>query len=355
MSTKKRASGKKGNNRAIRGWLLIGGTAIVGGLMVVVSGFYVLIFPNINKAVSEYELLLPKSADFNFLVQHLESEKVLKNSGTFWWASRAMGFQAQVKPGRYLLKQGMTNRQIIQKLRAGLQDPVKVRFRARRNLFEIAKDLAPRLELEEKELLEAFENKTLLDTLQLEPNQVISIFIPDTYYFYWNVSGEEVIRKMKREFDAYWNEIRNQKASEKGLSPNEVMALASIVQAESNKDKERPTIAGVYLNRIRKGMRLEADPTVIFAHGDFTIRRVLKRHLEIDSPYNTYKYAGLPPGPINNPEKSAIEAVLNAENHTYIFFCAKSDMSGFHTFTSNLTDHNRAAHGYHNALNNRKK
>jgi UPF0755 protein len=183
---------------------------------------------------------------------------------------------------------------------------------------------------------------------------IMTMFIPNTYEFYWNTSADEFFERMADEYKKFWTDERKQKAKNIGLSQSEVSILASIVELETQKKDERPTVAGVYINRLKKKMLLQADPTVVFALGDFTINRVLKIHLETDSPYNTYKYSGLPPGPIYLPSISSIDAVLNFENHDYIYFCAKEDFSGYHNFAKTLAQHNENARKFQQALNKRK-
>jgi UPF0755 protein len=182
----------------------------------------------------------------------------------------------------------------------------------------------------------------------------LAFFIPDSYDFYWNTTAKDFLSRIGSYYEKFWNAERKKSASVLNLSRGEVATLASIVQQESNYKPERPIIAGVYLNRLRKGMRLQADPTVVFAVGDFSIRRVLKEHLSYDSPYNTYLYAGLPPGPIALPARDAIDAVLKADKHNYLYFCAHADFSGKHAFAANLAEHDKNAAKFRKALNNRK-
>jgi UPF0755 protein len=180
------------------------------------------------------------------------------------------------------------------------------------------------------------------------------MFIPNTYEIYWNISADQLMDRMFKEYNKFWNEERLQKAKDLKMSPPEVTTLSSIVLAESVKTDESPVIAGVYINRLRKNMPLQADPTLVYAARDFTIKRVLNVHKEIDSPYNTYKYTGLPPGPINLPGITYIDAVLNYKDHNYLYFCAKDDFSGYHAFATNLSDHMKNARRYQQALNKAK-
>ena len=177
-----------------------------------------------------------------------------------------------------------------------------------------------------------------------------SMFIPNTYEFWWNTSAEEFVQRMADEYKKFWNDDRKAKANELGLSQSQVSTLASIVESETQKNDEKARIAGVYINRLKKDWLLQADPTVVFAAGDFTIKRILNKHLEINSPYNTYKYKGLPPGPICIPSTTSIDAVLNYEHHNYMYFCAKEDFSGYHNFATTNAQHEANARRYHDAL-----
>ena len=199
----------------------------------------------------------------------------------------------------------------------------------------------------------AFTNTPFLEENGLTEETALTLFIPNTYEMYWNTSREEFFKKMNAEYLKFWNEERRQKAAALNLDPIKVTILASIVDAEALFDKEMPTIAGLYLNRLKKGMLLQADPTVIFANGDFTVKRVTGALLGVDSRYNTYKYVGLPPGPINMPSINAIDAVLNKENNNYLYMCAKEDFSGYHNFAATVQEHNINAKKYREALNQR--
>ena len=214
--------------------------------------------------------------------------------------------------------------------------------------------IAGQMGFPKEELVHLMQDQEFIQELGFNTRTFPALFIPNTYFVYWTMKPEDLLRRFKKEYDAFWTEDRLTKAKLLKLSKEEVVTLASIVQAESYLPKERPTVAGVYLNRLRKGMLLQADPTVIYAMGDFTIKRVLKRYLVTDSPYNTYKYAGLPPGPINNPEINSIDAVLNFQKHDYIYFCARADFSGYHAFAKTLSEHNANARAWQAALNQRK-
>ena len=229
-----------------------------------------------------------------------------------------------------------------------------VTFNNVRTREELAGKLAKQLQSDSLSFLTAFKNDSNAIRNGFKPETLPALFIPNTYSFYWTTTPAVFLTRMKREYDAFWNEARKLKAKALGLTTDQVATLASIVQEESNKNDEKPVIAGVYLNRLHKNWPLQADPTIRFALGDFTIRRILTAQLAVDSPYNTYKNAGLPPGPINFPEISSLEAVLNACVHDFFYFCAKEDFSGYHNFAKTLSEHNQNARKYQEALNKMK-
>jgi UPF0755 protein len=245
----------------------------------------------------------------------------------------------------------MGNKDLISILRAGLQTPVKVTFTGFRTPSQLAQRISKQIEADSVEIVAAFSNNELVEEFGFSTETFIAMFIPNTYEFFWNTDADGFFKRMKREHEAFWNEARIEKAKKLNMSKTQVSTLASIVEEETVNRDERPRVAGVYINRIERGMPLQADPTIKFALGDFTIRRILTKHLSVDSPYNTYKNRGLPPGPINAPSISSIDAVLNYEVHKYLYFCAKSDFSGYHAFARTLTEHNKNAREYQRALN----
>ena len=245
----------------------------------------------------------------------------------------------------------MNNLDLVRMLRAGRQVPVQVTFNTIRTKEELAKKITANLEVSEEQFLALLQDSVYIRNFEFEEETILSLFIPNTYEFWWNTSATGLFDRMHEEYQKFWTEERKQKAAALGLSQKEVSTLASIVQAESQKSDERPRIAGVYLNRLRMGMPLQADPTLVFAAGDFTIKRVTAKQMAIDSPYNTYKYTGLPPGPINLPDLNSLDAVLNAEKHDYLYFCAKADFSGYHSFAVSYNEHLNNARRYQQALN----
>ena len=237
-------------------------------------------------------------------------------------------------------------------LRLGEQVPVLMTFNNVRTKAQLAGTISRQLEVDSITLKQLLNNNDFLKKNKMDEKSSITLFIPNTYELWWSTSSEKLFERMALEYKKFWTKERKQKSKSLNLSQTEVAILASIVQAEQQTHPdERPVIAGLYVNRLKKKMRLESDPTLVFAHGDFSIKRVLNKHKEIDSPYNTYKNEGLPPGPINLPEPSSIDAVLNYKKNDYLFMCAKPDFSGYHNFAKTLKQHNINARKYREALN----
>ena len=239
-------------------------------------------------------------------------------------------------------------------LRIGDQTPVNITFNNVRTLPQLAGKISKNLELDSLQLVKHFTSIEVQKKFGFNSATFISMFIANTYQVFWDISIKDLTKRMATEYKSFWTKDRVSKANKLGMSQSEVTTLASIVQLESLKKDEQPKIAGVYLNRLRIGMPLQADPTVIFAVGDFTIKRVLKKYLKINSPYNTYKNKGLPPGPIYLASPNTIDAVLNYKTHKYIYFCAKEDFSGYHSFATNYNQHINNARRYQRALNKRR-
>lgn len=272
---------------------------------------------------------------------------------TFDWVSKKMNYPNNVKPGRYIINNNLNNRELVTMLRSGKQSPVNITLSNIYKIEDIASKTSRIIEADSSEIASLLYSNQYLSQFNLDSLTVRSKIIPNTYEFYWNTNADKFIRRMISESDKFWNDGRKLKAEQLNLSTHEVVTLASIVQMESNKKDEYNRIAGVYLNRLKDNWPLQADPTVKFALGKPDLKRVLKVHTAFDSPYNTYKYLGLPPSPIIFPETYSIDAVLNAEKHKYYYFCAKNDFSGYHVFAKTLSEHNRNATLYHKALNKR--
>lgn len=257
--------------------------------------------------------------------------------------------------GKYVIKDGFTNNQLINHLRAGNgKEAVKVIIHLERDLKQLSGKLAENLLLDSASIYNWLSNPQKLASIGYKPETVIALFIPNTYYLDWDISVDRLMNRMKKEYDKFWNESRIAKLSRSGLSKTEVATLASIVYWETKIPEDMRTIAGVYMNRLQVGMPLQADPTLIFALGDYSINRVLNKDKELNSPYNTYKYNGLPPGPILIPPVNCIDAVLDFGNHDFYYFVAKEDLSGETYFSRTLEEHVIFARRYQNALDRRR-
>ncbi|BDD06179.1 endolytic transglycosylase MltG [Aureibacter tunicatorum] len=310
--------------------------------------------PNILVSKQPQTVFIPANSTFRDVQNIMYDQDVVQDMVSFSFVSKILKYQDNIKPGRYVFEPNMNNVEAVRKLRAGDQDPLTVTFNNVRTSLDLAEKITANIELETEEFLKVLHDSTLFSSFGFNHENKMAMYIPNTYEVYWTIDADELIKKLHSQYKSFWNEDRKSKAAEIGMTPVEISILASIVQAESKVFEEQPTIAGVYINRLKRGIPLQADPTVVFAVGDFEIKRVLNEHLEIDSPYNTYKYAGLPPGPINLPEARVIDAVLNFEKHSYLYFCAKEDFSGSHNFAKTLSEHNINAAKYQRALSRAK-
>lgn len=328
---------------------------IAGSVLAISMTFYFYqVFFSPNTLVDRdqpYMLKIPTNSVFKNVVDRLYEDKVINDALSFGFVAKTLGYQEAVKPGLYKIDPKMNNLQLVRMLRSGAQVPVRVTFNNIRTKEELAEKITANLEVTSEQFLQLIQDSVYIRKFDFEEETVMSMFIPNTYEFWWNTSPEALFDRMYKEYQAFWTDERKQKAQQLGLTQKEVSTLASIVQAESQKSDERAKIAGVYLNRMKIGMALQADPTLVFATGDFTLKRILNVHKEIESPYNTYKYTGLPPGPINLPDINSLNAVLNAEKHQYMYFCAKEDFSGYHAFAVTYNEHINNARRYQAALN----
>lgn len=318
--------------------------------------FYQAFFsPNaLTEKEEPYTLKIPTDATFQMVSDRLYQNKVIHDLITFSFVAKVLGYQDDVKPGMYIIPAKTSNLNLVRLLRSGRQTPVKLTFNNVRTKEDLAEKITKNLEISQDEFMDLITDSAYIRKFGFKEETIMGMFIPNTYEIWWNTSADKLFDRMYKEYGNFWTEARLAKAEKLGLTQNEVSTLASIVQAETQKADERPKVAGVYLNRLRINMALQADPTLVFAVGDFNLKRVLNVHKEIDSPYNTYKYTGLPPGPINLPEISALEAVLNYEDHDYLYFCAKEDFSGYHAFAKDYNEHMNNARRYQAALNKSK-
>ena len=311
--------------------------------------------PNILVGKNPRPILIPRGATFKDVQAILHKGDYTQDLISFSFLAKLMDYDKQVKPGRYVLQPNLNNIQAIRLLRAGIQEPVNVTFNNVRLIKDLSEKITRNLNIKPEEFEAALIKFAMNNSYGFDKDNILTMFIPNTYEVYFNVSPDDLVARMHSEFEKFWNEERKSKAAEVGLSPIEVSILASIVQAESVRKDEAPVIAGLYLNRLKKGIPLQADPTLVFAVGDFTLKRVLNEHKEVDSPYNTYKYRGLPPGPVNMPEIFAIDAVLNYTKSNYLYMCAKEDFSGRHNFTHSYRQHVNNAARYQAALSREMK
>ena len=342
--------------RTVRIVVLVLAALILIALIAGYKLFQTVMKPNVSTPDRKaFSLYIPTGASYSQVLDSLQAHQLLKDVSGFDWLATKKDLPNHIHPGHYLLKDGMSNNQLTNMIRGGLQTPVKVTFNNQRDVKMLAGRISQQIEADSLSIVTLLSNRDTLSAMGFTAQTIPALFLPNTYEFYWNTSAAQFVEKMRHEYDKYWNEDRRAKAKALGLSPVQVSTLASIVDKETNKTDEMARIAGVYLNRLRDGWLLQADPTLVFALGDFELKRVLNQHKEVESPYNTYKYPSLPPGPICIPSLASLNAVLNPEQHHYYYFCAKEDFSGYHVFAKTLAEHNKNAARYQRELNKRLK
>ena len=318
--------------------------------------YYFVTFYMPNSVKGGRDIYVYHTTDYSTLIDSLAAGGSVKNMKSLERAANLMHLKDGFKPGHYQLQGGLCNKQIVRVFSHGWQTPVNLVVKGYvRNLETMAGYLSKRLEADSTEIMAALNDEQIMKAHGFRKETYISMFIPNTYEVYWTITPLQFLDRMKKEYDAFWNDDRTAKAKEAGLSRDDVMTLASIVIEETKYEPEMPTVAGVYINRLHKGMPLQADPTVKFALNDPGIKRILNQHLAVDSPYNTYKHTGLPPGPITIAPAKAVDAVLNYKKHNYLYFCAKETFDGQHNFAATYSEHMENARRYHSALNARKK
>jgi UPF0755 protein len=340
------------------------------GRKIIIAGIFVLLlslagigynfykkvfFPNVSLVGQKEQFVyIPTGATFIDVMRILRDQNLLKNAASFEWVAEQMKYKNKIKPGKYLVKKNMSNRELVALLRSGVQVPVRVLFNAVRTREQLAGVVSSQIEADSLSLITLLNDEDYLKKYGFTRQDCMSLFIPNTYEFYWNTDAKKFISRMAEEYKKFWNAKRKNLAKSINLDQTQVAVLASIVEQETYRNDEKPVIAGVYMNRYLKGWKLEADPTLIFAAGDFTIQRVLNIHKEIDSPYNTYLHTGLPPGPICIPSIASLDAVLNYSKHQFMFFCAREDFSGYHSFARTYSEHLVNARRFQNELTRRK-
>ena len=337
---------------------IIAATAVIG---LIIAGFFAytiygkFLTPNTAFNNEEAHIYIPTNASYQDVQEELEP--LLKDKTSFDEVAQRKGYIGNIKAGHFIIKKGSNNNDIVNAIRSG-NIPIKISFNNQERLEDLAGRIAQQLEADSTSLMTAFKDTQFLETNGFTEETALSMYLPNTYEFYWNTDAVGYRDKMLTEYKRFWTEDRLAKAEKQNLTPAEVYTLASIVQKETAKNDERPRVAGVYLNRLHNNWTLDADPTVIYAvkkeSNDFdrVIKRVLYKDLETDSPYNTYKYAGLPPGPIFMPDLSAINAVLNPESHEYYFFVANVSKPGYHLFAKTIGQHNANRKQYIDWINN---
>lgn len=340
---------------------IIAAVAVVAAVLVVWGGLHVYRFEvsNTTTRSGESELFyIDRKVAVRDLVARLDTTFDVSSARMMLTHAKLMGMDS-VRPGCFSIPNVVSDRELLGKFRSNLQQPVRLSFRYAKTLPILAGKMAPQLLCDSISLVTAMTDEALYSGYGFTPQTAIAMYLPDSYEVLWTISPRQLVARMAKEYKHFWNTSRLDAAREQGLTLPEVATLASIVCSETNNVPEMPTVAGLYLNRLRKGILLQSDPTVIFAiryadgNNGEPIRRVLNSQLAVESPYNTYKYRGLPPGPICMPQKAAIDAVLHPAKHNYIFMCAKETFDGTHNFAVTMAEHTANARRYHKALNER--
>lgn len=337
---------KKRRNRLIIG-LIISFLAVM--LLVALVGTALFFLPAGSKGIKGY-VYVKSDTEVSDIALQLRDGDLLDSHKLFNFYAGITDLRGKLRPGRYAVDGGMSIYTLMKRLTRDAQSPVKVSFSSVRTQDELLEKLTANLAMTANDLKELLRDPAYCASMGFDTVTVRCLFVPDTYEFYWNVSPKQLVEKIYNNYQSFWTPARLDKAAEENLSPTDISIIASIVEEESAKTDEYSRIAGLYINRLRRDMPLQADPTVKYALGDFALKRILSKHTTVASPYNTYRVVGLPPGPIRYPQKSTLEKVLNYEQHRYIYMCAKSDLSGYHAFANNYTDHLQNAYLYRKKL-----
>ncbi len=315
--------------------------------------YYYLFSPIIGTKQTTY-IYIDNQDTVESIIQKIKKEGNVKQLQGFEYMASYYGYKEHIKTGRYAIHPNDNSLQLYRRLSRGQQTPINLIIPSVRTIDKLAQSISKQLMLDSIDIAAPLTDSIFCAQLGYTPQTIACLFIPNTYEVYWNISPEGFFKRMQKENRNFWNKNRLEEAEAIGFTPEEITIIASIVEEETANNQEKNIIAGLYINRLHKGMLLQADPTVKFAMQDFTLKRILNVHLTIDSPYNTYKYAGLPPGPIRIPSISGIESVLHYARHNYLYMCAKEDFSGTHNFTSSLTQHNINAQRYQRELNRKR-
>ena len=322
-------------------------------LIVIVSVLFIYFFADMSCTGKAEYVYIDKDDNIDSVYAKLEPISEQSSLKGFKTLARHLDYTENIRTGRYKITPGECAVTVLKHLKSGMQSPVKLTLPSTRTVEGLSAKLSKKLMLDSAEITEALKDSAICAKYGYDTCTVICMFVPNTYDVYWDVSLEKFLNRMKKESDAFWTFDRKRKAEKLEMTPEQVMTLASIVDEETANDREKPMIAGMYYNRLQKDMPLQADPTIKFAIKDFSIRRIYHKMLYTKSPYNTYKYPGLPPGPIRIPTVAGIDAVLDMTKHDYLYMCAKEDFSGTHNFAETYEEHQKNAEKYTKALNKR--
>lgn len=327
--------------------------AIVLLLFLLGGAFGLPLLRNVSSTDEPVLVYLDKDDNFDSLTVKIKATGKAEMNRGMRLAAQLLQYEDRVRPGCYDVGSGQSAWKVTQRLRAGDQFPIRLTIPQTWTKEQLAARLSRQLMADSASLASLFNDPEALKAYETRPEMLVSLFVPDTYEVYWTITPEALLKRMAKEHNAYWTAERKALAEQQGLTPDEVAVLASIIDKETTNVDEMPMVAGMYLNRLRTNMLLQADPTVKFALGNFALRRIFNSHLACDNPYNTYKYAGLPPGPICVPSPQAINAVLHPAQHNYLYMCAKEDFSNAHNFATTYAEHLANARRYQQALNQR--
>jgi len=331
-------------------------TAICAGAILFFAGIFVYynLFASQFQTEKKAYVYIDRDDTPDSVLVKVERAGMPRSMKTFRWLMNHFGDTKTVRTGRYVIKPGDGNYPVFRRISRGQQAPLDFSINDVRTIGQLAEKIGKQLMMDSAEVAARLNDSAFCSKLGFKKETVISMFIPDTYEMYWNISTADLFKRMKKEYNSFWSSERLSKAKSIGFTPSEVCTIASIVEEETNNNEEKPMVAGLYINRLHKGMKLQADPTIKFALQDFAIKRVTGEHLRTNSPYNTYKFLGLPPGPIRIPSIKGVDAVLNYTRHNYVYMCAKEDFSGTHNFAATWEEHQKNAKKYQEELNKRK-
>ncbi len=337
------------NKKSLSGKIFLA-IGVISGLFFILA-IYAILLPNTSIQDEDTYLYISDNDQFEDVLAQIKDRSLLISDFTFKLLAKQIKYNQKIRPGRYKITPGMSNFVLLRKLRGGKQDPVKLVINNIRTKEQLAGKLSSMIMADSLSLINALNDSVFLKQYDLNSYNAVIFFIPNTYEVFWDTDTKELFDRMKKEFNAFWDEERLAKAAAIPMTQTEVMTLASIVEEETNRKKEHPIIAGLYINRLKINMPLQACPTIRFALNDYSINRVLIKHLKVKSPFNTYKNKGLPPGPIRLPSPATIDAVLNYEKHDYLFMTAKETLNGEHNFAVTYAEHSINAKKYQQELN----